>query len=317
MSLQARIRGWFALGTRLDAAGRYDEALQAWNIGNAMQDRLVEWNEPEEVETIQTLQSIFPAVDRSNVKHVRATDLTPIFIVGMPRSGSTLLEQAITAHPDVAGGGELTLLGECIGHFEKNGPWIDLAAEVGREYLQEAAKIAKGKPFITDKLPANFFYIGIIAMAMPHAKILHTQRHAADICLSCWSKLFNAGNLGWTYDMDALERYYCRYLATMQHWRRNWQDSFLNVPYASMVYDTEDSLAQVLKYVGLPWHDACARPHENGRAVKTASRHQVKKPIYTTSVERWKNYRAQFERFAELETQCARMASLTIGAKIK
>jgi hypothetical protein len=301
LSLQRRIKGWFDLGARLDAAGRYDEALQAWNIGNAIQDRLVEWTEPDEQEAVDTVLKIYPQEKTGKILQKDA-DLRPIFIVGMPRSGSTLLEQAITAHPDVAGGGELTVLGECIGRHEKNALSADLAVQIGHDYLNQVRHLAKGKPFITDKLPANFFYVGIIAMAMPHAKILHTQRHAADVCLSCWSKLFNAGNLGWSYDMGSMERYYLRYAATMRHWRNDWPGSFRDVPYTSMVYDTRDSVAQILSYLGLTWNDACAKPHENERAVKTASRNQVKKPIYTTSVERWKNYRAQFERFAHLES---------------
>ena len=299
MSLQKTIRSWFDQGARLDQAGRYEEALQAWNIGNALQDRLVEWNEPEECETVSSILQI-----RRNQQVIKKNstkqDLTPVFIVGMPRSGSTLLEQAICAHRDVAGGGELTLLGECIGRHEKNGLWSDYAAQIGHEYMQEAAKIAKGRPVITDKLPANFFYIGIIAMAMPHAKIIHTQRHAADVCLSCWSKLFNAGNLSWSYDMGSMERFYRRYVAVMGHWRKEFPGAFLDVPYTSMVYDTSDTVAQILSYLDLPWQDACARPHENKRKVKTASRNQVTQPIYTSSIERWKKYRGQFERFAFL-----------------
>lgn len=291
MKYQRAIRSWFNLGERLDREKKYSDAMAAWRIGCSMMDSLVEWNEPQEEIDIAAELGNFPAW----VLPVpgKALQVTPIFILGMPRSGSTLLEQVLSAHPEVSAGGELTALGESITEADGDG---ERAAEL---YLQRVVKIADGKPFITDKMPANFYHIGLIVKNLPGAIILHTMRNPGDTCLSCYSRLFNKGNLPWTYDMGSLERFYRRYMRVMDHWHTVAGSRYMDVRYESMVRDPGGEIGAVLDWVGLSKNKACYSPENNAREPKTASRQQVKRPIYTSSIDRWKNY-PEFARFAEI-----------------
>ncbi len=289
------MRAWFALGDRLDREQRYGDAMAAWRIGCEMMDSLVEWNEPqEEIDIEAELKKYATDIGGKKQNPGKSLQVTPIFIVGMPRSGSTLLEQVISAHPDVTAGGELTFLGECITEADGDGE------KAGQNYLHMVQGIAAGKQFVTDKMPANFYHLGMIARHMPQAVILHTIRNPADTCLSCFSKLFNRGNLPWTYNLGSLERFYRRYVRVMDHWAAVCGDVYIDVRYEHMVTQPEALIRSVLAHIGLSDNEACYAPQNNAREVKTASKQQVKKPIYTSSIDRWKNYK-EFERFAEFK----------------
>jgi hypothetical protein len=229
---------------------------------------------------------------------------TPIFIVGMPRSGTSLLEQVLATLPGIHGAGEITWLPETL-HVENGDPAADGGEfpgtvagysteqylQLGQHYIERIRELAPDATHVVDKLPDNFQHIGLIHLMFPNARIVHSMRDPMDSCFSCYSRLFIANNLGYTYDLGAVARYWVSYHELMQHWHDALPEGrILDVSYESMVGDFENQARRLVDYLGLPWDDRCLGFHQNRRIVKTASVAQVRKPIYKTSVARWKPY---------------------------
>lgn len=216
-------------------------------------------------------------------------DDSPIFIVGMPRSGTTLTEQIISSHPEVYGAGELTDIARVMKAIDYNAA-LDVKA-LGEMYIQYArARERDGQSrFFTDKMPGNYTNIGLIAMILPNAKIIHCRRNPIDTCLSCYRQNFARGHY-WSYNLETLGDEYLAYLDLMEYWRELLPGRFLEINYEDTVNDFENQARKLIDYVGLEWDDACLEPHKQKRAVLTASKAQVTKPIYTSSVEKWRRY---------------------------
>lgn len=228
----------------------------------------------------------------------------PIFILGMPRSGTTLVEQIIASHPMVHGAGELMSLNETV--LFVTGPggealpypdfarYLDAAAlrALGARYLDLLRQKAPAGERVTDKMPSNYYFLGLIHLVLPNARIIHTIRDPVDTCISCFSKLFTAEQ-NHTYDLGELGRYYRRYEKLMMHWRRVLPEgAFLDVHYEEVVGDLEAEARRIIAYCGLPWDDSCLAFHKTDRPVRTASATQVRQPIYKTAVGRWRDYEA-------------------------
>jgi tetratricopeptide (TPR) repeat protein len=235
-------------------------------------------------------------------RHCGHPSSVPVFIVGMPRSGSTLVEQLLASHPDVFGAGELRDFPLSVEAVLKNvdGPKHfasyehDITAERLREiagrYLDSVLRRAPGAIRITDKLPGNFTVAGLIHMALPNARIIHTRRDPVATCFSCYSILFKDG-LDFTYDLRELGRFYNAYEDMMDHWRGVLPNGvMIDVQYETLVSDFETEARRIVDHCGLPWHPACLAFHETPREVRTASSAQVRKPLYATAVERWRPY---------------------------
>jgi tetratricopeptide (TPR) repeat protein len=223
----------------------------------------------------------------------------PIFILGMPRSGTSLIEQVLASHPMVQGAGELRAFTEALAVVDRSGsaypqfvPDIDAAGlqSIGQRYLALLRENAPEGERVTDKMPANFHLAGLIHLALPNAKIIHTVRDPIDTCLSCFSQLFTLGQ-NHTYDLSELGRYYKRYEKLMAHWRSVLPpDRMLDVRYEEVVADLEGQARRLLNYCELPWDDRCLDFHATERSVRTASATQVRQPIYQSSVARWRGY---------------------------
>lgn len=226
----------------------------------------------------------------------------PIFIVGMPRSGTTLTEQILAAHPDVYAGGEIETKDKLANFSEEISPTREefpvsalklsrYGAElVGRRYVDDLRRRAD-RPVkrITNKMPHNFELLGLIAIATPGAKIIHCRRNPMDTCLSCWTKNFNDAH-GYNRSLEDLGRYYRAYFDLMDHWRKVLPIQILDVDYETYTTDLESTARKVVDFVGLEWDPRCLNFYEIERSVRTASQWQVRQPIYKTSVERWRNY---------------------------
>lgn len=221
----------------------------------------------------------------------------PIFIFGMPRSGTTLTEQILASHPLVHPGGELGLLGtvvdQVIGRGRATTPEQMSAAtteqfrEIGRRYSEALREISDDKPYTTDKLPNNFKYAGLIHLALPGAKMIHTRRDILDVCVSCFSINFAAVGLAFTNDLGELGRYARGYLDVMQHWRGALPPgAMLELDYEETIAHFEATVRRVLDFCGLDWDDRCLEFYKTKRPVKTASVTQVRKPLYSGSVGR-------------------------------
>jgi hypothetical protein len=242
----------------------------------------------------------------------------PVFILGMPRSGSTLVEQILASHPKVFGAGEIDDFGKAIlglsGAARRaiTSPEVvslmsgEQLRQLGASYVGRIKAAAPAAQRITDKMLENFRFTGLIHLALPNARIIHTRRDPIDTCLSCFSKRF-AENLPYTYDLGELGRYYRAYEALMAHWRSVLpQNVMLEVRYEEVVADLEGQARRILAHCGLEWDPHCLDFHKTERPVRTASVAQVRQPIYKSSVGRWR----AFESFlgpllAELEPSIA------------
>ena len=244
----------------------------------------------------------------------------PIFILGMPRSGSTLVEQILACHPQVQAGGELGAMARMTGVVrDAQGRTAIYPAymsqllpvslpQLAGAYLGELPPLAAGKTRLTDKTPGNHWSVGLIRLMLPTAKIIHTVRDPLDTCVSCFSQLFTFGQ-SFCYDLGELGRYYCRYSQLMDHWQAVLPTgSLLEVRYEEVVDNLEEQARRLVDFCGLPWDDRCLDFHRNQRPVGTASGLQVRQPIYRSSIGRWRRYetslgplRAELERHGPLE----------------
>jgi tetratricopeptide (TPR) repeat protein len=228
----------------------------------------------------------------------------PVFIVGMPRSGTSLIEQVLASHPQVFGAGELELFGNLLNDIgDGPGPLqypdampsltAETLRELGASYVRELRALAPDAKRITDKLPGNFLYAGLIKLALPNAKFIHVRRDPLDNCVSCFTMYFLHGH-AWSYDLGELGRYYRAYRALMEHWRSVLpQGAMLEVDYESAVADLEREARRIVEFCGLEWDDACLAFHKTERPVHTASVAQVRQPIYRSSIGRWEPYKEQ------------------------
>lgn len=303
LSTHARIRYCFAIGKALEDTADYDRAYASYAEGNQLQHQLQPTDEARADLELDRIIAIFTKeffAARAPSAAVQRPDRRPVFIVGMPRSGTTLLEQILSSHGAVYGAGELSHLHNAVQAalpdpgrpFADGVQCLDAAQiqAIGEEYMRRVWQLAPEATVITDKMPANFFYLGVLHLALPNARIIHSMRDPMDSCFSCYARLFNS-SMAFAYDQGTLGRYYVRYMKLMQHWQRVLPPgTILDLAYEDMVADTEQQARRVLAFVGLPWEPRCLEFYNNARLVKTASMAQVRRPIYSTSVARWKHF---------------------------
>lgn len=292
----------FALGKANADIKDYRRSFQHLLAANSAKRASISYDEDKMFALFDSIETIF---GRDLIEaNAGAGDPSgqPIFILGMPRSGTSLVEQIVASHPAVYGGGELTTLrltaqerrsadGATIS-YPYYLPDLDrfAFADIGARYLAELGKLGSKKERVSDKMLSNYYFIGLIHLALPNAKIIHTIRNPVDTCISCFSKLFATGQ-DFTYDLGELGRYHKRYERLMAHWRRVLPEgSILDVQYEDIVADLEAEARRILSYCELPWDDRCLSFHETDRPVRTASVMQVRQPIYKSAVGRWRDY---------------------------
>ena len=292
----------FAYAKALDDRGQHEKALEHYIIGGRMKRAQLEYKESETHGFFDSIKAAFPKEAFENRKYSGLEDDRPVFIVGMPRSGSTLVEQIISSHPDIYGAGEVKYLARALGQLRDRIPSLPKYPEmiekitpaqldlVAKNYQQALATGAGDAKRITDKLLTNYFFLGLINMLFPNAKVIHTRRDPVDTCLSGFTKLFK-DDMPHSYDLAELGRYYSKYRELMEHWEEVLPEGFMTtVVYEDVVADTEKEARRLIEFLGLPWNEKCVDFHKSDRPVKTASVAQVRRPIYKTSVERWKKY---------------------------
>lgn len=230
-------------------------------------------------------------------------NISPIFILGMPRSGTSLIEQILASHPEIYGAGELYFFEQLVYHKIKKGthakfedvlPKLNSSdfEELAKHYMSQLKTLPTKSKLITDKMPRNFLYVGLIKTLFPNAKIIHCCRQAEDSCLSIYKKIF-VGRQYFAYDLDELGQYYNGYLDLMAHWHKILPGEILDIHYEDVIADTEGKTHQLLDWCGVEWDDACLDFHKTQRVVRTASSAQVRQPIYKSSVAAWKQYEEQ------------------------
>lgn len=297
-----RMQLFFALGKAYEDTRQDDRAFWCFQHGNKIKSRQIGFKLQEHLKDFRTIRQTFNADLMHRMTGSGCPDPTPIFILGMPRSGTTLAEQILSSHSEVVGGGELYELSRIVvqaktlvgveGRYPGWVPQLDSAAlrRLGREYIDAVRRAHPDAKYVVDKMPANFRYLGLIRLILPNAKIIHTRRHPIDTCVSCFTKLFNEGQ-GFSYNLNTLGRFYRAYEELMAHWRAILPETdILDLQYERLIDDFEAQTRRILDYCGLDWEDAVRRFHENQRGVATASVMQVRQPLYKSSVQRWRRY---------------------------
>ena len=289
----------FRLGHLYDETGAFDTAFDHFRRGNelrrqpfALEDVVRRF---DEVSTVYDAGFLGQATGSGNDSEV------PVFIVGMPRSGTSLVEQVLAAHPRVHGAGELDeipALLDSMPDLAGTGalpPGViralgqdDLAA-LARRYLAHVESLAPDADRITDKMPSNFQHLGFIQLLFPKARIIHCRRDPMDTCLSCYFQDFS-GHHPYATDLEATGAYHRAYQRLMQHWAEVLKMPMLEIDYERLVDDFEPACREMIDFCGLEWHDACLDFHRSKRLVVTASSEQVNRPLYSASVGRWRNY---------------------------
>jgi tetratricopeptide (TPR) repeat protein len=294
----------FALGKALEDRGQYDESFQFYRRGNRI--RRVEHRHNQKINVLEAVRQVKtltrPFFEQRKGWGCQAPD--PIFIVGLPRAGSTLLEQILASHSQVEGTSELQdiiVISRKLGNKSRQNPSgkypeilaeidADAFREMGESYLQTTQiQRSRGSPFFIDKMPNNFRHIGLINLILPNSKIIDARRHPMGGCFSGYKQLFAHGQT-FTYSLDDIGKYYRDYIRLMDHWDAVLPGRVHRVQYEEMVADTESQVRALLEYCGLPFEEQCLRFYETERAIRTPSSEQVRQPIYQESKEQWRNY---------------------------
>ncbi len=301
----------FALGKAYEDKKDYDAAWKYYHSGNQLKRTGVFYDPELEDERIGNIAEVFSRefLEQNSGSGFEAND--PILIVGLPRSGSTLVEQILASHSQVEGTSELPLLSkiaDSVGRYRADNVSFPQAATglrkkdwraYGQQYMEETRRHRlTDKPFFTDKLPNNFAYVGFLALILPNARVINARRHPYDSCLGTYKQLWGTGQ-HFTYDMFDLADYYKNYDKLMNHWHRVLPGKVLDVHYEETVLDLETQVRRILDFCGLPFEESCMRFYETDRAVRTASSEQVRQPIYTGALGKWRRYEDHLDIWKE------------------
>ena len=299
--------------------GDLSVAFDNYVAGGELRQKLLTYDFTQDQKLFSKIKNTAPQfkdvalnLSREAIKH------TPIFILGMPRSGTTLIEQIISSHTQVTGAGEL-------GYLSRFGtkliagltaPTVEAISVFRERYLTGLAKRANGQAFVTVKMPQNFQYIALICAAFPEAKIIHVQRDAKAICWSNFKHYFVANGLGYSYSLADTVEYYGLYKDLMHFWSQSYSDRIYNLDYDKLTENQEPETRRLIEYLELNWQDACLAPQKNKRSVKTASQHQVRQKVYQGSSQAWRKYEPFLNGvFDGLEAQSDQLKRMIIKLK--
>jgi tetratricopeptide (TPR) repeat protein len=286
--LRHEIRLRYALGKYFDDIERYDQAFDNFRLANELTKRT--GSRYDRTGQTRSVDGIVNRFDRAFMDRVsgRVDSTLPVFIIGMPRSGTSLTEQILASHPAVYGAGELDFWDRAMAAYRERGAGI--LAACAKEYLERLTGLSGGALRVLDKMPANFMNAGLIHAVLPAARIIHMRRSPLDTCLSIYFHYFPRSH-SYSNDLEDLAHFYGEYLRIMDHWRAVLPAAnLLEVPYEALIEDQEGWTRRMLEFVGLPWDPTCLEFHRPGRVVITASNWQVRQPINTSSVGRWRHY---------------------------
>ena len=290
----------FALGKAYESNRQFDKSFKHYMDGNWQQRKQVSYNAEDYKISIDEIINFFE--NNNNILDLKAEAGSdePIFILGLPRSGSTLIEQILASHSLIEGTQELPNIMAISRDIklidQKNGYPDNLLKlnqssfdELGKKYIDETKWARSSKPFFIDKMPNNFFHIGLIKLILPKAKIIDARRNPMDACFSCFKQYFAKGQ-HFTYDLDDIARYYKDYVRLMDFWNKLFPDEIFTIQYEQIIENPNDRISDLLEFCNVKFEDNCLNFHKSKRAVKTASSEQVRQPIYKTGINYWRNY---------------------------
>ena len=290
----------FALGKAHEDVKDYDKAFFCYQEGNKIHRGNINFSINDLSNEFEVIKKNFTKDLLLNFKNGIKKDSTPIFIVGMPRSGTTLVEQILSTHEDVFGGDELNFLPDLISKYiisigdilKTSNKTLNNVAE---DYLKNLKRISKNSKRVTDKLPINFKWIGLIKILFPNSKVIHCNRNPRDNCLSIYKNFFTSNKMNFAFDINEICQYYNLYTDIMKHWEINFPNFIYNIKYEKLVESPEKEIKNLLKYCDLRWDSSCIKFYENKRLVKTTSDTQVRKKMYKSSIDSWANFKKNLD----------------------
>jgi tetratricopeptide (TPR) repeat protein len=293
----------YALAKAYEDLGEFDKSFNYLEQGNRLRHKELNYNISNDIRLVTKIKDIFSAGSLAlDVSPGRNNALIhPLFIVGMPRSGTSLAEQILASHSQVYGAGELETMGKLVYLILSDMPDQNVTQDSNKitrneiysvrdGYLQALTALGVPEKTVTDKLPLNFLFIGFILSAFPEAKIIHLNRDSRATCWSIYRHYFTGKGNGYAYDMGDLAEFYKLYIGLMSFWRERFSDSIYDLYYEKLTENQEQETRKLLQFCGLQWEEQCLDFHQTKRAVKTASNAQVRKQMYQGSSEAWRKY---------------------------
>ena len=289
----------FALGKAYEVQKDFDRSFRNYYKGNTVKKGLIKYSSDDTSDNTRRILDFFSNENINNLSKSSTNNPDPIFVLGMPRSGSTLVDQIISSHSKVDGTQELPniikIAAELNNHKQNSYPEVlkeldDLKiSKLGEDYISETTWARDNAPFFIDKMPNNFIHIGLIKTILPNAKIIDTRRDPMDTCFSCFKQFFARGQL-FTYSMEDLGNYYADYIRAMNHWHKVYGKDIFTIHYDDVINKTEETIRELIDYCNLPFEQECLEFYKSSRPVKTPSAEQVRQPIYKSGLNYWKNY---------------------------
>ena len=298
----------FALGKAYEDINDFKKAFFHYNEANTIKRKKINFSFKSENDKFNDIKNTYSKKIFSKYINAGYKNSTPIFIVGMPRSGTTLVEQILSSHSKVFGADELEFIPNFLEkNFGNSSPRLFLEEIVdfdknnlkktGEEYIKKINNISNNAKNVTDKLPINFLHIGYIKLILPDSKIIHCSRNPKDNCLSIFKNFFRGQKLTFAYDFNEIIQYYNLYKDLMNHWYNLLPDFIFEVKYENLIKNTKTEIKNLLDYCNLKWEESCLDFHKNKRPIKTASDYQARSKIYSKSIDSWKNYDEYLNNF--------------------
>ena len=292
---------YFTMGKMFEKINNYSKAIYYYNLGNKLKRKHIDYSINYDEKRFNALKKTIDKFGTNKKKNIGYKSSRPIFIVGMPRSGTTLIEQIISSHSKVFGGGELLFFTNIFQkelNLKKNKDFLEILKnlteknffDLGKKYVDEIEKISKENMYLTNKLPKNFINIGLIKLSLPNARIIHCERNPLDTCFSCYKTFFTEGN-HYCYSLEELGSFYILYKKQMNYYKKVFNQQILNIKYEDVVADTEKETKKILNYLELGFEENCLEFYKNKRNIRTASLVQARKPIFKSSINSWLNYK--------------------------
>ena len=289
----------FALGKAYEVKKDFDRSFRNYYEGNKVKKGLIKYSSDDTSYNTKRILDFFSKENINNLSKSSTNNPDPIFVLGMPRSGSTLVDQIISSHSKVDGTQELPNIIKIAAELnnDKQNSYPEVLKELddlkisklGKDYISETTWARDNAPFFIDKMPNNFIHIGLIKTILPNAKIIDTRRDPMDTCFSCFKQFFARGQL-FTYSMEDLGNYYTDYIRAMNHWHKVYGKDIFTVHYDDVINKTEETIRELIDYCNLPFEQECLEFYKSSRPVKTPSAEQVRQPIYKSGLNYWKNY---------------------------
>ena len=296
----------FALGKAYDDVKSYDKAFKCYIIGNKLRNNNIDFSLKKEINEFNLIKNFFKKINFKKYNNALPNDETPIFILGMPRSGTTLVEQIISSHPEVHGGGELSILDQLVkkNFFAKgilskkklNSIDKNILHTAANEYIYKLKKLSNKKK-ITDKLPINFKWIGFIKLMFPNAKVILCKRNPKDTCLSIYKNYFTNLDLNYAYNLNNLVNFHNLYLDLVNFWKILLPKFIIEIEYEKLIDNQKNEIKKIINDCDLKWSNKCLEFYNNSRPINTASDIQARSKIYKSSVNTWKKYNKFIDKY--------------------